>query len=1370
LVSILFRLRRLTLTTPDCLQSFSYREQEHRHDDIHRAVETCDWLFQDPLFVRWRQSPRGQLLIKGNPGSGKSVLMKHAARSMMAQRPKELIVSHFIHGQGSELQRTSTGVFRALLNSLLGYFPAYLSKLSKTFEDREKRFGAYMADRWSWASRELQGFLEDLLIHHTQGQQITIFIDALDECGEGSARKLMACLSDLTRRAGNQQSNVKFCLSSRHYPILSLDDFPSISVEEKNSKDIAWFVIDRTRTIKPTLRRQRVQEEIMSKAQGGFQWVLLVTELVIERNISGRNVLGQIASCPSKLSDMYASLLNAGSEMEKRQATKLFRWIIFAQRPLSTQELQEALATDADMSYSSVAELRDREEWSQTQRDFERYICFISKGLVRFKSREIWEQWEESDCEAQLIHQSVAEYLLEDFLVEGEMNSACAGHFLISRSCLKYLPLIDSLGDCQQRRDQMSSEFPLGPYAVRYLFGHIRNAEEAGLVQSDLLSAINWSPQSETIGRIANVWKTLNPNNLDTPFGWPFIGTSEFHVSASLGSRSALLASLRSYRGPPHRQDMNGNTPLHIALIGDYADVVALLMDWYSMWKEPNRIERTTSDSQDLQLFDLDAQNNEGDTALDIAFVMMANTAVVKLLDMGACVQRVNQPHLLLFHAIGNKDIALIKKLIANHIDLTGAIYFAVEQDVPCEIFLELLREGASHERLEIGREHDTDQYRGSNALHLASYLGLKQKVTMLLEFGASATALDWNGQCPLQTAVNTRNFYDTDNDILKSLLRHAPSAVELQDHKGCTALDDAVQLGRIRFVRILLQEGQYSSPSPTLTRLFFEEHMIDMICEKIDTGDMGELVELEHMIEKIDIEAVDAHGRDVLWQAAANGRKAITEQLVKKHAVNINAVDVSGTSSLLVAVQNKHVDIVETLLSVRGIDVNSMDNKCESPLHAAVSNADKASVQLLLSAEGIDLSVRDREGITPLTRAVNAGNSVICAALLDRGDMSANARLLTAVSAGYTAAVKFILRKGSVDVNIRDHQGTPILSLAINNGRIGIVEALLQQQEIDINADNLSGVTPLSAAISRGNIALVKLLLQVPTIEVSSIYRPDMASSLQTILHLDPSILDLLTSADAVNNRPDTCHSLLRAATECSRWMLNKSLVSLAIATFDDERVVDQAQVTLFEAIMADDDVVVKLLLSKFEFIKNSVQMNGYSTLTLAILRGNIVIIDLLVKANMFDLNMTDRRGQSPLWVAALHLYGKTDILELLLNTKTIDVNIAPKNEPDPTILWWAANQLDKTVFKMLLATGQVHLDIPNADGDLLLHWAVKANDGAVVESLLETGKVDVNQTDSQEMTPLLLAERDGRTAIAELLQAHKQRKRSSLRTRPNV
>ena len=89
---------------------------------------------------------RGLFWIKGNPGSGKSVLMKHAAKTTAVQKPGDLVVSHFVHGHGSELQRTCIGIYRALLNSLLGHFPTYLSELTATFEDREKRYGGCAAD------------------------------------------------------------------------------------------------------------------------------------------------------------------------------------------------------------------------------------------------------------------------------------------------------------------------------------------------------------------------------------------------------------------------------------------------------------------------------------------------------------------------------------------------------------------------------------------------------------------------------------------------------------------------------------------------------------------------------------------------------------------------------------------------------------------------------------------------------------------------------------------------------------------------------------------------------------------------------------------------------------------------------------------------------------------------------------------------------------------------------------------------------------------------------------------------------------------------------------------------------------------------
>lgn len=166
------------------------------------------------------ENPRGLFWIKGNPGTGKSVLIKFAVKKMHERKPGELILSFFIHGQGTDLQKTPLGIFRALLNSILQDFPEYLAQLTAKYEDREKRFGGYMADRWKWSNQELQEFLFDVLTEGTKYLPVIIFVDALDECGEGPAKSLLAYFKDLAKQVERKEAPVKICLSSRHYPIL----------------------------------------------------------------------------------------------------------------------------------------------------------------------------------------------------------------------------------------------------------------------------------------------------------------------------------------------------------------------------------------------------------------------------------------------------------------------------------------------------------------------------------------------------------------------------------------------------------------------------------------------------------------------------------------------------------------------------------------------------------------------------------------------------------------------------------------------------------------------------------------------------------------------------------------------------------------------------------------------------------------------------------------------------------------------------------------------------------------------------------------------------------------------------------------------
>ena len=61
---------------------------------------------------------------------------------------------------------------------------------------------------------------------------------------------------------------------------------------------------------------------------------------------------------PYSLHSLYADILDETKPEERPQTLKLLRWICFAERLLSTLELQHALALDADMTYTKVKHYR----------------------------------------------------------------------------------------------------------------------------------------------------------------------------------------------------------------------------------------------------------------------------------------------------------------------------------------------------------------------------------------------------------------------------------------------------------------------------------------------------------------------------------------------------------------------------------------------------------------------------------------------------------------------------------------------------------------------------------------------------------------------------------------------------------------------------------------------------------------------------------------------------------------------------------------------------------------------------------------------------------------------------------------------------
>lgn len=225
----------------------------------------------------------------GPPGAGKSTLMKFVVNSEReARRDRDIIAAFFVHGRGSDMQKTHLGIYRPLLHQLLPYCPGPLAKLTKVFMDRTKIRGK-LGEKWTWEERELRDFFTATIVAESLQRAITVFIDALDEMGEGPAVDLIAYFERHHDKDIPRHSKFRLCFSCRYYPKLAEENSLSIAVEKENSRDINSLIENHEALLKFKLSdRETITKLIIERADGLFQWVSLVLDEVIKLRRRGQ--------------------------------------------------------------------------------------------------------------------------------------------------------------------------------------------------------------------------------------------------------------------------------------------------------------------------------------------------------------------------------------------------------------------------------------------------------------------------------------------------------------------------------------------------------------------------------------------------------------------------------------------------------------------------------------------------------------------------------------------------------------------------------------------------------------------------------------------------------------------------------------------------------------------------------------------------------------------------------------------------------------------------------------------------------------------------------------------------------------------------
>ncbi|KAM0228274.1 hypothetical protein ACHAP5_011980 [Fusarium lateritium] len=794
--------------------------------------------------------------------------------------------------------------------------------------------------------------------------------------------------------AEREGSLVKICFSSRHFPILGHEMMSRVYVEERNDKDIRLVIENRLKELKPDKRRRQIENEISSKAHGGFQWAILITNMILDEDaIATRteDLLRMISSIPPDLDELYNVILNGATQDKHKEMTKLFQWVLFAERPLSAQELREALSTNEDMTCTTVSQLRTHVNWSDSVSQFETRVRHISRGLVEFQDREVYEQYEhggeEWNREAQFIHQSAADFVAKKFftLADGESmtgSSAGSGHYEISRSFLKYLALEEILDGGGLSREKLSATFPLMPYGVSFVLHHVRAVEAERIPQNDLIELIQWD-QPERLKMLAAIWRIMDPESTYAPRGWPFDGATVLHIAVAFGSASLMDTLLQTDTSDLTLQDSEGNTPLHLALRENNEDLALMILHRSRTW-QTEQYEDLSTDSENGSrkrtdyLAHFDATNHEDETPLAFAVSVRAGRAIHGLIDVGA---KVRHEKCLVFYAISTEDKALLSKLIEVGADLAGAVYFTIQcldradhcNEVLDGILRDLLEAGADTKRF-VGSEiddynesQDKDCHFDDEAIFLASRHGRIHAISLLLLHGTPATAKNRMGNIPLITAISNLQF-----EAAKVLLQASPQTVLWENDSGLTVLDvllesqksDAVVNQGIQ----VMMDGSDGHLTP--------QRIFDQIV-KYNYHDL-----VPGLLRSIGLSTHKGTEQvmRILASWATNSKKVdIFELLFEDKGFNLRTKDERVIRSLFwLAVGKGNVRLVHLIHDSGKFDINTKDRLGKTPLIHVTESCSEESLKLLLKTGKVDIQTTDNEGNTALSLALRKGYKTI--------------------------------------------------------------------------------------------------------------------------------------------------------------------------------------------------------------------------------------------------------------------------------------------------------------------------------------------------------------------------------------------------------
>lgn len=607
---------------------------------------------------------------------------------------------------------------------------------------------------------------------------------------------------------------------------------------------------------------------------------------------------------------------------QKELAIQVLLWVTCAERPLTTIELQHALAVEIGESELDKENLPEIED-----------IVSVCAGLIVIDK--------ESDI-IRLVH-----YTTQEYFNRTQQVWFADAQTEIAKTCITYLSFnAFESGPCSTDEEFLArlDENPLYAYAAQNWGHHTRKS--LAFFQKDTLILQLLESESTVLGtsQAMLIFEHYSGCSQRYPKG-----VNALHLCAYFNLQNTVMELLQ--RGhDPAAVDSDNQTPLMWAIDNGHDTMVKLFL---TKELDVNRFDK-------LKRTSLHHAASIGNIAS--IHLLMQRHATIEARD--------SQGKTPFLAAVSNGKMAAVESLLEFGADpkvfdkrRKGALHLSLmSQHISPEMIALLLAQGAPADMVDIDN---------MSPLHRTIQFNYTDIASQLLESGVS---VDFG----IERRIWTRSIQDG-FDAYELNAVNTSYGHQICSHRGLTPLHFAALVGDAKMTEYFLSQGAnpnaLSHYQETPLHLALSRRVLGSKYQDAWNEDHWRIEILRDFAEYED--EYDADSR------IADARKAVIEALLKDDRTDVTLQDAQGSSVLhsmysmgvLDIMHWIHPCIIQNLIR-RGAKPSARNLKGQTALHLASSLGDLESVEILIK-EGSAIDVADNEGASAIHYAMESPQNI---------------------------------------------------------------------------------------------------------------------------------------------------------------------------------------------------------------------------------------------------------------------------------------------------------------------------------------------------------------------------------------------------------